>query len=120
MVRQAGTAGNAVNQAFGLFQDAAQNSFGISHFPQHVHVNAAVSVGNLMSDLCLGDTALDGVFNHFFMAFCPVLSKSLNNDIAFAVIKIRTDAGESPHAVFSGPRAGAASVTAVNPFSTLD
>ena len=35
---------DAVDQAFGAFQHAMQNPFSRRHFPQHIHMNAAVAV----------------------------------------------------------------------------
>ena len=71
MIGHAGAAGDAVDQAFGLFQHAFEDALGIRQLPQHIHVDAAVAAGNFVRNLSLGDTALNGSFHHFFMTFRP-------------------------------------------------
>ena len=40
MIGHAGAAGDAVDQAFGLFQHAFEDALGIRQLPQHIHVDA--------------------------------------------------------------------------------
>ena len=44
LVRHAGTAGDAMDQPLGAFQNPVQNALGGRHFPQHVHVDTAFAV----------------------------------------------------------------------------
>jgi len=73
-IGHAGAAGDAVDQAFGPFQNAGQHLFGAAHFPQHVHVQAAFAAGDVVGDAGLGDTAPDAVVDQFDMAFAPGLA----------------------------------------------
>ena len=66
-----GATGDAVHQFAGAFENANQNAFGSSHFPQDVHVDRPAPAGNFVGDLGLGDATVDGVLNELFVPLDP-------------------------------------------------
>src|ERR1700733_3242247 len=71
LVGHAGAAGDAVDQAFGAFEDAVQDLFGRTHLPQHVHMDAAAAAGRLMGDAGLVDAAGDREPDQLLLALAP-------------------------------------------------
>ena len=106
-VGHAGAAGDAVDEALGAFEDAVQHTLGAGHFPQHVHVQAAVAAHAIMGDAGLGDAALDRVVEQFLMAVAARLAViDLRDRLAVLVIGIGIDAGEGADAAGQRPGAG--------------
>ena len=67
-IGHAGTAGDAVHEALGAFQNAGDDPLGAAHLPQDIGVDAALAAGDVIGLLGLGDAALDGVSDQLLMA----------------------------------------------------
>ncbi len=121
LVGHARAAGDAVDQALRAFEDSGEDAFRRAHFPQDVHMDAALPAGDFMRRLGLGDAALDRIGDEFLM---PVTASfavvNLLKDLAVVVIGIGIDAGKSSHASRGGPCAGAFAVGYGNSFSAFD
>ena len=71
LIWHAGAAGDAVDQALGAFEHAMQHAFGGGHFPQHVHVDAALAVAAFIGHARLLDAAGDGIGDQLFVSLAP-------------------------------------------------
>ena len=70
-VGHAGAARDAVDETLGPFQHTVEHAFGRRHFPQYVHVDAALAVGTLVGHPRLLNTAGDRVGDEFLVPFHP-------------------------------------------------
>ncbi len=113
LVGHAGAAGDAVDQAFGAFEDAVQDLFGGAHLPQHVHMDAAFAARRLVGDASLVDAAGDREADQLVLAFAPGCAViDLWDQLAIGRVGIRVDAGEG-----ADPPA-AAQAPELSPFET--
>ncbi len=111
LIRHAGTASDAVDQALGAFQHTVQNGLGRRHFPQHIHVDAALAVRRLMRHARLSDTALDRKIDQLVVAFPPRTTLiDHRKQAALVVIAVGIDAGKRANTAGSSPGAGAFAV----------
>ena len=107
-VGHAGTACDAVNETFGPFQHAVEHAFGSRHFPQYVHVDAALAVGALMGHPRLLNTAGDRVGDELLVPLHPrPPAIDLRDRLSGFGIAVGVDARECPDTAGGGPCARA-------------
>ena len=103
-VGHAGTAGDAVDETLGPFQNAVEHAFGGRHFPQHVHVDAALAVGALMGHPRLLNAAGDRVGDEFLVPFHPrPPAIDLRDRLSGFGVAVGVDPRECPDTAGGGP-----------------
>src|SRR5207245_9301579 len=97
-------AGYPIDQALRPFEHAVEDALGPTHLPQHVHVEPAIAIGQLVGHARLIDAAADRIGDRLLMALAPCLAVvDLGQQIAIGIEGIRIDAGECSHPATGGP-----------------
>ena len=106
LIRHARATGDAVDQAFGLFQNAAQNGLRTAHFPQDVDVDGALARRDFVGALHLRNGAFNAELDQLFMPFPARLAVvHLGRDLAGRVIAVRIHRRDSTDAACCRPSA---------------
>src|SRR5690349_8541932 len=104
LIRHAGTAGDAVDHAARAFQNPVQDTLGGRHFPQHIHVDAALAIRALIGDAGLLDAAGNRVGDELLMSLAPGAAViDLRDQLAVLVVAVGVDAGEGADPARGGP-----------------
>src|SRR5262249_44642950 len=107
LVWHAGAAGDPVDQSPGAFEHTVQDALGGCHFPQHVHVYAALPAAPLIGDARLMDAAGDRVGDEFLVALAPGPAEiELRDQLPGLRTAVGVDAGKGADGAGRGPRTG--------------
>ena len=121
LVGHARAAGHARDHPLGLFQHAMQDALRPAHFPQHVDVDRAPAIGNLIGALDLLDRAVDRIGDQFLMAVAAGAAViDLGDDIAETVIAVGIDGGHRADAASRRPGTGTRMVGHRNALAAFD
>src|SRR6185437_2179565 len=121
LVGHAGAAGDAVDEATRAFEDAVQDALGGCHFPQDVHVDAALPIRALIGDARLMDAARDREGDQLLMPLAPSAALvDLFELVAIRIEAIGIDAREGADTAARRPGAGTLAVGHGNALAAFD
>ena len=121
LVGHTGTTGNTRHKTLGIFQNTFEHGLRAAHFPQHVNIDRALAIGDLISLADLFGAAINAITDQLFMTLAAgLLGIDLRDDVSVFIGAVGVDCTDCADAARSSPRAGAGMIRRGNPLAAFN